>query len=286
MREDGGKVGKTGELHEGTDKGVECGGRADVDTGEDGDDDAANQSRVEWVVHPAVDAAKPVGKGGGSVASKGPEGTASGDVATAAGDDGGQESHDQQSKGSASGSGGLVVDLGEREAVNAGDDLAEIVDRVENGNHVKDTGDEANAHLSQDSLGNVTAGLRNFFRQMRGAIRSSHTVSTVEHSCNKDKPLTLVASSVLPFVPDKVVGRIRLAVHMRHDRADDDGDEDTGEDKEHAQVANVGKDSVQKQDDTAAQPGADDEADEDMPGFGFKARVHERVHGNGLLAEN
>lgn len=42
MREDGGKVGKTGELHEGANEGVERGRRADVNTREDGDYGAAD----------------------------------------------------------------------------------------------------------------------------------------------------------------------------------------------------------------------------------------------------
>lgn len=91
---DGGKVGKTGELHEGANEGVECGRRAHVDTREDGDYDAADQGCVEWVVHLAVDTAEPFREGGGSVASKGPEGTAGGDIAAAASDEGRQESDD------------------------------------------------------------------------------------------------------------------------------------------------------------------------------------------------
>lgn len=286
MREDGGKVGKTGELDEGTDEGVESGRRADVDTGKDGDYDATDQGCVEWVVHLAVDAAEPFGEGSGSVASKGPEGTTGGDVAAAASDEGRQEGDDQQSESSASGSGGLVVDLGKGKTVDAVDDLWEVIDRVEDGNHVKDTGDEANAHLGQNGLGDVTAGLRDFFRQMRGAVGSSHTVSTVEHSCNKNKSLTLVASSILPFAPDKVVGRIRLAVHVGHDCADEDRNEDTSEDKKHAQVTDVWKDAVQEQDDATTDPCADDETDEYMPGFRYEAGIHEGVHGNGLLAED
>lgn len=179
-----------------------------------------------------------------------------------------------------------MVDLGKREAVNAGDDLLKVVDRVEDGDHVKDPGDEANAHLGEDSLGDVTAGLRDFFRQVRGAVGSSHTVSTVKHSSHKDKPLILIASSILPFAPDKVVGRIWLAVDMRHDRADDDRDEDTSEDKEHAQIADVWQNAVQEQDDAATDPCADDETDEDMPGFRDEAGIHESVHRNGLLTED
>lgn len=237
-------------------------------------------------MHLAVDPAKPFREWGGSVASKGPEGTAGGDVAAAASDEGGQESDDQQTESSASGSGGLVVNLGKGETVNAGDDLWEVVDRVEDGNHVNNTGDEPNAHLGQDSLRDVTAGLGDFFRQMRGAVRSSHTVSTVKHSCNKNESLTLVAGSILPFVPDKVIGRIRLAVDMGHDCADNDRNENTSENKEHAQVADIWKNAVQEQDDAATDPCADDETDEDMPGFWDEAGIHEGVHRNGLLAED
>ena len=109
-------------------------------------------------MHPAVDPANETREGRGSVPSEGPKGSAGSDIAATCCDDGWQESHDQQSESATSGARGLVVDLGERETVNAGDDLFEIVDRVEKSNHIKDTADETNAHLGQDGLRDVSAG--------------------------------------------------------------------------------------------------------------------------------
>lgn len=109
-------------------------------------------------MHFAVDPPNPAREGGGSVASKGPEGAAGGDVAAAACDKGWEECHNEQSKCSASGAGGLVVDLCEGEAINAGDDFLKVVDGIEESDHIKDTSDKPNAHLSQDGFGDVPAG--------------------------------------------------------------------------------------------------------------------------------
>lgn len=109
-------------------------------------------------MHFAVDPANPAREGGGSIASKGPESAAGGNVAATACDDSREECHDEQSKCSASAAGGLVVNLGEGEAIDAGDDLLKVVDGVEESDHIQDTSDKSNAHLSQDGLGDVPAG--------------------------------------------------------------------------------------------------------------------------------
>lgn len=100
---------------------------------------------------------------------------------------------------------------------------------------------------------------------MRGAVGSSNTVSAVEHSCNKDEPLARIPRSILPFAPDKVVGRVRLTIHIGHDCTDDYADEDTGKDEKHAKVSDVREEPVQEKDDAAADPSANDESDEDVP---------------------
>ena len=100
---------------------------------------------------------------------------------------------------------------------------------------------------------------------MRGAVRGSNTVSAVEHSCNKDEPLTRVSRSILPIAPDEIVGRIRLTIHIGHDCTDDYADEDTGKDEKHAKVSDVREEPVQEKDDAAADPSANDESDEDVP---------------------
>lgn len=121
---------------------------------------------------------------------------------------------------------------------------------------------------------------------MRGAVRSSNTVRSVEHTCNENKSIARVSRPVLPLAPNKVIARIRLAIHMRHDRTHDNGDEDTSKDEKHTQVTNIREDPVQEENDTAAEPGADDEADEDMPRFWFEAGMHKSIHGDGLLAQD
>lgn len=121
---------------------------------------------------------------------------------------------------------------------------------------------------------------------MRGAVRGSNTVSAVEHSCNKDEPLARIPRSILPFAPDKVVGRVRLTIHIGHDCTDDDGDEDTGKDEKHAKISDVREKPVQEKDDTAADPGADDKADEDVPRLGLKTGMHKRIHRDDLLTQN
>lgn len=121
---------------------------------------------------------------------------------------------------------------------------------------------------------------------MRGAVRSSNTVRSVEHTSNENKPIARISRSILPLTPDEVVARIRLAVDMRHGRTHDNGDEDTSKNEKHAQVADVREDPVQEEDNAAAEPGANDETDEDMPGLRFKTGMHKRIHGDGLLAQN
>lgn len=199
-----------------------------------------------------------------------------------------------------------MVDLGQRETVDAFDDHVQVIDRVKDGNHVEEASEEANAHLSQDGLGDVPARseyvngyripgrgmegrdhlLRNFFRQMGGTIRVPNTVCTIQHASNKNESLALVSSPVLPGTPDEIVGRIRLVVDVRHGGTDDDGDEDTGQNKEHADVADMGKNAVHEKNDKTANPRADDEAHEDLPVLWYEAGVHERVHRDGLLAQN
>lgn len=282
MGEDSGEVGKRGKLHEAADKGVEGGGGAHVDTGQDGHHGATDEGGIEGVVHRGVDAADLVREWSGSVASKGPESATSSDVAASAVDDGGEEGHNQQSKSTASGATGLVVDLckGKR----ALQDSIEVVDGVEERNHIKQSSDEADAHLGKDSLGDVLAGLGDLLREMGRAVRCANGVGTVKHTGNENETIARVPSRVRPGPPNILVRGIRDAVDMGHAGADNNGDENTGQDEEPSQVVQLGEEAVQEQNNRAAQPGADDEADKDMPGLHLKSWVHQRIHGDGLLA--
>lgn len=73
---------------------------------------------------------------------------------------------------------------------------------------------------------------------------------------------------------------------MRHDGADDNRHKHACEDEKATEIADVGQESVHEENNTAAHPGTDDEADENMPRLRDKAWVHERIHGDGLLAQD
>lgn len=158
MRKDGGEVGKRGQLHETADEGIESGGGSDVNTSQDGNNHTTDQGCVERVVHPGIDTSQPAGEGGRFITRNGPQGTTSGDVATGTCDDSGQEGNDQQSKGATPSTRGLAVDLGERETVGIAHDQVEVIDGIEDRDHIEKTGDEADRHLSKDGLRDVAAG--------------------------------------------------------------------------------------------------------------------------------
>lgn len=288
-------------MHVAPDKGVEGGCGADVDAGQDGDESAADEGRIEWVVHPRVDLGEPPAEGCGAVSRDGPECPACGDVATRAGDDGWNEGDDEEAERSASCTRGLTVDLGEGEIVDAVGDGDDVVDGVEYRDHIQDAGNEADAHLSEDCFWDILAGsagvnlsprswpvylLWDFLRQMRRAVGVAHTVGSIKHSSDKHKPLAGIPGLVGPSAPDVLVGRILESVDMRHHGAYNDRDEHTGENEEAAHAADERKDPVQKEHNATAQPSADDEAHEAMPRLGDEPGMHERVHRYGLLAQN
>lgn len=73
---------------------------------------------------------------------------------------------------------------------------------------------------------------------------------------------------------------------MRHHGTDDDSDQHTGKNEEHAKIPDVREEAVHEEHNAAAHPGADDEADERVPGVRHEGRMHERVHGDGLLTQD
>lgn len=157
MREDGHEVRKTGQLHEASHKGAESGGRAKVDACQDGDEATADQGGVEGVLKLGADASKPSRERSGAVTRNGPECTAGGDVAAAGSNKGRQESDDQETESAAMGAGGLAVDLSKREEGGRVGHLGEVVNGIEDCDHVADTSDETDTHLGQDSLGDISA---------------------------------------------------------------------------------------------------------------------------------
>jgi len=179
-----------------------------------------------------------------------------------------------------------VIDFGKREVVGAAGNRIDVLNGVEDGDHVANTGDETNGHLGQHSLGNVTARLRDLLSQVRRTVRGTDGVGTVQHAHDKDEALLRVVGPVGPLLPDIVVGAIPDAVDVGHYGADDDGDEDTGQNEEHADVANVRQEAVHEKHDAAAEPGAKKQRNEGVPGLRHEARMHQRVHGYNLLGHN
>ena len=286
MREDGHEVGQRRQLDKAADKGVESSGGAQVDTSQDGDDAPAGEGRVERVVESAVDATHPFGEGSRAVAGESPQGTAGSDVAARGRDQGWQEGDDQEAKGTPTGAGGLVVDLRQGEVVGAGGDAVEILNRIEDGNHVQNTGDETDGHLSQHRLGDVTAGLGNLFGQVGRAVGGAHTVGAVEHAHDEDESLRGVPGSIAPCLPDILVGHVPITIDVRHDGADNDGDEHPRQDEKHTEVSDIRQPAVHEQDNGTADPSTDQEPDKDIPGLGNEARVHQGVHGHRLLGHD
>jgi hypothetical protein len=224
----GHEVRQTGQLHEASDESAEGGGRAEVDASQDGNNTTAHQGGVEGVLELGVDVAEPVGEGGGTIARNGPQGTTGGNIAASGSDQSGQESHNQKTQGTTTSSSSLVVDLGKREVVGAVADRIHVMDGVEDGDHVEDTGQETNSHLGQHSLGNVTARLGDLLSQVRRTVRGTNRVGTVQHAHDEHEALLLIAGKVSPFLPDKVVRGISGTVDVGHHGTDNDGDEDTG----------------------------------------------------------
>lgn len=121
---------------------------------------------------------------------------------------------------------------------------------------------------------------------MGRAVRGANTVSAVEHSSHKDEAIAGVSGVILPGAPDIRVGGIGEIIDMRHDSTDDNGDKHTTQNEDHSKVTDIRKELVHEEDDAAAHPGANDEADEDVPRLGDEAGMHEGVHGDSLLTQD
>lgn len=284
--EDGHEVGQRRQLDEAANEGAKGSDRTKVDAGQDGDEHTASQGGVERVVESAVDAAEPLGERSGTVTGEGPQGPTSSDIAARCSDQGWNKGNDQEAQSTAAGAGRLVVDLSQGEFEGGVSDSIEVLNRVENGDHVKDASDKTDAHLGKHGLGDVAARLGDLLGQVGRAVRGTDTVSTVEHTHDKDEALLRVTSRVLPVLPNILVGHVSSTVDMRHHSADNDGDEDTRQDEEHANVTNEGQPAVHEQHDRAANPSADDETEENVPGLGNEVRVHQRIHRHGLLGHD
>lgn len=286
VRQDGGEVGEGGENDVGADEGVEGGGGADVDAAHDGADDAAEGDGVERVLESRMHAAEELGRGGRVVAGERPESAGCGDVAADGGAEGGQEGEDEQADGAAGGAGGLAVDFGDGEGRARGEDGIEVVNGIEDGDEVEEAGPEADNHLREDCFGDVFAGVRDFFRQMRYSVWGADGVGTIEHTSDKHEAVARVAGLVRPVVPDKGIGGVSRAIFGGHDGTYDNGDEDTGDDEEAPQDFDFRQRTVGEEDGSAADPAAEEVGDKDMPGVGLEIGVEGGVHGDNLVTED
>ena len=95
-------------------------------------------------------------KGHGTIARERPKHAASGDIAADQSEQGGNEGEDEESQGAAAGSSGLAVNFSERICA-AGGNGGKVVNGVEDCDGVKESGDEADACLGQNSFRNVDA---------------------------------------------------------------------------------------------------------------------------------
>lgn len=193
-------------MHEAAHERVERGGRADIDAGKCGDKESTSKRCIERVVHFRVDFGQPPAERRGPVSADRPKCSSCtpnilsegarlaaasaqrgkqmkrvyihtrSDVAADASEEGRDKSNNQQTKRSSSGSSGLSVDLGERESVGIHHDHVQVVNGIENGDHVEQGGHEPYGHLRQNRLRDIAAGVRNLLGKMRRAVRSADTV--------------------------------------------------------------------------------------------------------------
>jgi len=195
-------------------------------------------------VEGGVDAGEEFGTRSSIIAGQGPEGAAGRDVAADCGAEGGKEGNDEEADGAAGGAGGLAIDFGDGEGGVGGEDGVEVVDGVEDGDEVEEAGPEADDHLGEDGFGDVFAGVGDFFCEMGDCIRSADSVGAIEHASDEDEAVGGVACSIRPFVPHERVWGVSHAGCGGHDGADDDGDNDTGEDKKAAEDFNLGQSPI------------------------------------------
>ena len=108
-------------------------------------------------MHGFADLGHPAGEGSGVVAGEGPESAAAREVAACAGDEGWDKGEDEQSQSASTGAGCLVVDGRQGEGAVAVENVIEVVDRIEERDHVWNGCQEPRHHLRQDGLGDILA---------------------------------------------------------------------------------------------------------------------------------
>lgn len=166
VRQNERKVRAAAHNDEGAHERRERGAVAHVDGAEHGVDYRAGERRVERVLLRTVHAANPAAEGCGVVAAQCPQHAAGCNVGTNVCAEGGQVDDDEKAQRTGEGVCGLAVEFGEGEGPGVVEERVEVVDAVEDGDHVEEGGQKANDVLCEDGFGDVDARLRYFFRKM------------------------------------------------------------------------------------------------------------------------
>ena len=121
---------------------------------------------------------------------------------------------------------------------------------------------------------------------MSNDVRCTNRKRTVQHPQQEYESIARVSCAVLPVLPDRISACIRLVIDMRHDGADQDGNEDSRDYCEASNYLNLRERAIHVQDDAASDPGDDDVDHEDMPALCDKVGMHHGVHGCELRGHN
>ena len=117
-----------------------------------------------------------------------------------------------------------------------------------------------------------------FLGEMGDYVRSPDGVGTVQHAQKKDKSVARIPGRVGPLGPNKGV----RSVHGRHRRADDDGDENSGNDEKRPPLFQQREDPIGKKHTETDQPVDNHIGHKDMPPLHHEGRMEHRIHGNSL----
>lgn len=95
--------------------------------------------------------------------------------------------------------------------------------------------------------------------------RCTNGKSSIQHSRTKDEAVTAPTCLIRPLLPYKLAARVSFARLAWHDCAYHDGDEDTHEDEEEADVGQFREGAICEHDDGARKPSYDEIHDENVP---------------------
>lgn len=100
---------------------------------------------------------------------------------------------------------------------------------------------------------------------MGNAINGTHSIGTIQHTRQEDKPIARISSAIVPLLPDELARCIPTASQPRHDGTDDNSNKETGNDEEGSEPADKWKRVLCENDSEAASPRHDEVANKDLP---------------------